>query len=1084
MTIDEEISPGLEDDIFAAGDFFVPFFGQVVLALQNSREMAQEAEEALRAVREEIEGTGGRTSPASLTALQVGSERLVEIQEALAESEACYAPFERVLRANKGRGEDDEPEDLLPGEESGIEVILNAHSEIVWRREQIIERIVEVIKTPDPVEPRAAPIHLPVVTDAAACSQQAAAELDVAISSMDDGEIVVLAISPGGGKTEEKIKQAIALQMNTKRVIYSCQTKEMLREELLDRIEKRAKTTAMFKAKCHIITGRDEDNCPNFANVEAVQAQGYAPGNAVCPHCDYSPARAHLYGEPPCDYYGTRMAANNDSMAVRRGMARNYPLILMPHALVVPSFESGGRYSQFLACDFLFIDEDPTSTIETETFVTEAHAGFEDDPLVPAQKPTGDLAKILSKAIEIAEGERSTAKGIGYRIAENVPTPNHSSHGSSYAGREFHRVLDEAYGSVSRTTLLSNALMPILRDTSQSSCFTVAKGDLCGVKTAADLNRIVPPMGLKHLAEAVCNEKELYDRVKFSIVRSIDVPRKGLDPHDPRTMEIASGELAAQDFCYVCRLEYIIKDSCWRFVVKRKSRLNTAAKTIIGDAYAQRGYYDDLLQRKVHRFIQKVAYFPKGNRITRIPINGSQGYLLGDGGIQETKEWATKLIEMKRQEGGGRKILLYGSKAIGAKLEDWMEETRRRYNPEELVFEHFYGGRGKDQYKDFDLYIQVSSPVMNLDAMLHTANARQFWESIGNPTGSGYERIRLPDGGRGVPSERFGRLDRVDRKGVLHKGTHEKLFTEHQRQNVAEQTQGFYRTRPSWRTSNPVSGFILGREVEFSADLHFSTQPLSEVMRGNPELFGTLDTKDLSDGLISSTDMYQAMLAVIAWFGVWSPIFSHALLPLALNDLEARRCTCGTVHGGPDGTPGRALGAPGTTPGTEPDKEGFSARAGQENSNVACPSLYCSLSKLHCYFLVSRVWAPSVGYSHSTNNILGPGWHNVTDRDLMDPALLKRVKDGCNPPSARAAHARLAQQLNIACVTVKRHPSWTGRGCPRDRIFFDLNVLGNRPEAAERLYRQIIANYGHDVGDRSSVPDPGELPGSLADLPF
>ena len=152
------------------------------------------------------------------------------------------------------------------------------------------------------------------------------------------GQVLILRPSPSAGKTEAMLDLALQEQSADQRVIFAARTKDVLIAE----VEPRIKRKRPF-VRLHVIQGRNEDTCPNFANVSAVQAHGYAPCRSVCLHCEHFPQNAPYAGVNICPYYMTRIRAQNDSMAARRGM-NSFPIILTTHAGLISAQNSGGGH--------------------------------------------------------------------------------------------------------------------------------------------------------------------------------------------------------------------------------------------------------------------------------------------------------------------------------------------------------------------------------------------------------------------------------------------------------------------------------------------------------------------------------------------------------------------------------------------------------------------------------------------------------------------------------------------------------------------------------------------------------------------
>jgi hypothetical protein len=201
-----------------------------------------------------------------------------------------------------------------------------------------------------------------------------------------------------------------------------------------------------------------------------------------------------------------------------------------------------------------------------------------------------------------------------------------------------------------------------------------------------------------------------------------------------------------------------------------------------------------------------------------------------------------------------------------------MEEVAAKRGITEWAYEHWWGGRGKDQYNGWEFTYCISDPVQSLSGIAHVANARAFRDSL-----------RTTD-----PDEKilFGRKVEVHtgKHGVIQalSSGHPRLAMEHERQNVAELTQAMHRSRP---VHHGVNVTVMG-EMEQSVDLVAQTHTIVPTEYRKERISASRRKKNKKtrqvvgtiDAFVSPKETWAAIQAIIDWFGVFSPLFSHALL--------------------------------------------------------------------------------------------------------------------------------------------------------------------------------------------------------------
>lgn len=1005
------------EDLFAEEDYEPA----LAFALTAARQAEERSQGAAIIVARETKAHGGlrnaiATSARKSAAIQLAALMALAQQTRGLADEARQTPLED------------------PGHGALVSEAIDTYDRAVGAYDDLL-LTVQQLAAPDRPSPAAAAVALPPTQDAATVATAARQEALAWMRSVRGqvGKLCVLRNSPGVGKTETIIEAALDEQRNGRRAIVAVRTKAMLVGDNPEIVRRIAGKT-FLTVRQHVILGRDENNCSNYDNVREVQAHGYAPGRTVCLGCEHHPRNAYALGLNVCDYFDARIQAHNDSRGARIGTHNTFPLILTCHASVVAAFDTGGgQFGAFWGCDTIFIDEDPTEAFESVTTLTSDQSYYRSPR--PEDRATTIIARVFREAMAMAERERRLAEGVGFKI-ENDPNPNHRRSSSSYAGTSLHRIMERARDVVAQSARLV-ALPRMLRDVVEGSSFTTEPGRLFGLMNAHAINTVVPPIGLARVSETLLDEMSNVTALRRHLFETI----RG---HPPRgdTHEEIHAELLAhtdlEDFSYATRLEWLptLNEGTggWQFAAQGFAALhNHSANIIVGDAYAQVDHYERLFDRPCDKLVDRVAHFPEGTCITRLMTKSTISHLQR-GFLQENLALLEAAIAEK---GPGKRILVYGHQALRSRVEEWMKGIEEKYEIEEWAYEHWWGGRGKDFYNGWDIYLQVSEPIQNIDGMLHVVNARAFREAARSKA--------APD--RLAHTERI-RFDLDPYPSFAHamRASHERLFREHERQNINEQTQAVNRLRPVW---NNVSCFILGAEVELSRDLLAATATsvptdsrkvnLSKSQRKGKRIEGPVDA------FLTADETLAAMLAIVEWFGIWSGNFAHALITVPV-DFRDRTFPSRTVSGriseatlkksslkvASEIRPEPVLPAPPTCPATPRET------------------------------LVRRVWSPPVYWS--------------------------RLNERAAPLNAiREATRRLKSQL--PAVPCGRWPSWRGGGPGRKPvIYYDPQLFGElpRPDLALKSYYALIDNqYGPTRNGKLVAPDANpELPISWAKVPF
>lgn len=775
-------------------------------------------------------------------------------------------------------------QDVVPDADQAID-----HYATFGSRRLKLLRVVEAI-VPAPQPPPEPPETVPEPEPWEKVSQAVSADVMSWTRSRraagDEGRMLVLKPTAGVGKTEAMIRAALDEHKEHRRVVFAARTKEVseeIRQRIVDTGKRRLGTVLFHESNVHEIRGRDPDNCLNYENVQVAQQQGYAPGHSVCPGCDHFPDRAAQMGTYKCDYYESRIAAATKTEAAERNSANLFPIILTNHAALITAFQAGGgRYNKFWYADSLMIDEDPSEALEPTQALTEEQVQY--DRLHDYPQHTY-AARIFRLAIDMARQERAR-----WEVESDQSTAIHTRHGSAYTGAALMSLLKAACESLHRGGKLPRhqKFKGVMRDAAHCGAKLEA-GELCGLTSVDQANRKAPPRAIEEVAAAIYEEDDFYKewcrKAHFGINQG---PPESIEQKKIEE-EIAAATTAIADWAYTTRLEYRPKEDVWEYVVESRTDLRDHhANLIVGDAYAQVDHYRDLFGKWPDSdgndpvdVIDHVAYFEPNVTLHRLPLD-SRKTLLEEGHLQENLAWMEQFIQ-ERADGESRcRILVYTHQELIESVDKWLSPRREELGLERIEYEHYWGGRGKDQFKGYELTICLSEPIQNIAATTHRANARQY-------RAAKRERDRLELREPVRPQDfnaKHGAEAAATSYGYRAAEQGKRFLREHRRQNVAELAQALHRTRPVIPHDYPRDIVILGANVGLSADVLASTERVAtRDTSQSPRHKGARIDSGL-DGFFWRSEVLDFVELACSKNGVgfWiDEFFDHALVGIGLS---------------------------------------------------------------------------------------------------------------------------------------------------------------------------------------------------------
>jgi hypothetical protein len=746
---------------------------------------------------------------------------------------------------------------------------------------------------PDRDETTRAPEPDIILTPVTAAQQQTQAELNKWLSSAFSSPVglaLILKCTPGTGKTEQMLRAAYQQQQRRKRVIIGVATTDMLMGDNPEIVNRLHSLSPTGKVQLAVIAGRREENCDNWAAANAAQQHGYAPGQAVCTKCIYSPANVRTTGMRTCLYYENIIAADLMAKTARRNPMALPPIIVTTHAAILAAQTSaGGRWGSFWAADLYFLDEDCTAAMEPETYLTHAQCGF-DGGSNPDLTDATRLAKFLLEVISVAMEEREGARARGFRSLNSErlnSDPIHRRQGSSYGGIDLMKLFKYVLDKLSRTQRMPT-LPELLQRGYNSPGFEVERGGLHDCDSLEDIHALrVPPRSLAATGRRVHDELTFMQKVKNAAYHAV----AGGPPDSTSAHEIA---LALDAFTDVEPLAYSVTLHCsvddhgvesWQFIVRDTTEiLDTKAHIVVGDAYAQKEHYELMLRRNVD-MIEVTSELHPEVHIIRV-LDSHQGIgSIKTGGYVDMLGRVQRYLQNYTKPGD--RVLIYGHEWFRRenKIDEFMVRMKGQLGLEGIAFEHWWGGRGKDQYNGWEHVICIGDPVKNLGALRDTANARAYWDAqklSGKELVHGSKRIEL-NSNPGVHGAQAMR------------NAHVRIQLEHERVNQSELTQALHRPRLIYHGTKAL---VLS-STEMPGDLLLQTAPDTSGDWCRSKIGARARMQETHGDILATKEEAKTIAdEILKHRGVWAPPFAHLFVSPKTSMGDA---------GDPEGGPPEAL---------------------------------------------------------------------------------------------------------------------------------------------------------------------------------
>lgn len=669
--------------------------------------------------------------------------------------------------------------------------------------------------------------------------------LDVA-SPERRGRLLILKTTPGLGKTEEMIRDAVRRNRQMKeRIVFAVRTKSQISGPEPELLRRFGKIDPARRALHLPIYGRDETNCYRIEEVERAQLHGLSPGREVCKDCEHNPKNTYDSQVASCAYYRRRRKARAMLKAYKRASNQYPPIILTTHSSLVQGLlADGSEYRDIWDADVIFMDEDPTDALEHEDQLSV------DDLRAICRSPacdvdTRELSEVLISASEEAARERRVAAGVGFRLEGDVGV--HSRNDSTYASVDLLQILE-------RSVRTNATLFLLARNVSERSAAEYP-GQLEVTSAVQKLKRFSDAL----LRERYVREQVTQRQVEESIVESASA-------------DVRAKSMRVVDIAYVARLECVPVDPFrhrdvdrWQYVVRSvHSFANHSAAIVIGDAYAQREHYSDLFERQVE-LLDIMAELEPGSLFARVTSSAGIGALIANG---RDEIYSLVEIDISRTCRPGDRVLIYVHKALRPELERVAKVWKSRYQLAAVEVEHWWGGRGKDSYNGWTQLYCLSDPIPSVRGVEHSVNARVFRQALRGQYRDWREvrRLRVGSPSAGAVSS--------------FRNSSPRIQVEFDRTATSEVTQAIHRLRP---VTNPVRVMTFG-EVERSKELLLQTATaVPHGCRADRKASCQRKTQawriDVPiAAFVSFPELCAAVRVIAEHFGVWHPFFRHALV--------------------------------------------------------------------------------------------------------------------------------------------------------------------------------------------------------------
>lgn len=633
--------------------------------------------------------------------------------------------------------------------------------------------------------------HLPFLAAANKLKSSLLGLVEQLIATQNMG--ILLTGSAGVGKTESMLATAEVMLDRQQPVVWAAPTIEMAHETAA-RAEGRG-------IQAEVLHGRNATTCDYMDKVLVSRAEGYAPGAFVCPSCPKHPDNlaGHMMELWTCGHYAALSRARR---AIKQAKDRKtrLPLVVTTYENAVAGLKhaKGSRQGDIWKTRQVFFDEDPSRAMRERAVLSD-----DDLTRTPKEEAPSNFLRILSMARAIAADERMKAcaamTGRSFKSASR--SVSHDFDTSSFTGRELHRLLFSA-------------------------------ADALGLDLEACLARAA-----EWVTRVGKGEMFYADRGLLKYIVNAFLPTFAATIHKEITYDY-SGTPST----YSVRLESG-KEGGWQYILDRLVPFRSGQdNVVIGDAYADKDFVKAMFGGRPMVTIEVRVALPNNVRVLRSTSAKTTK------SVMRVQELLHHLLDTEvstvLQAEAGRRVLVYTQLGHKKAIEDWFAANNATYQLADVAFEHYWSGRGKDQYKNFDSIMCIGEPVPNLLGLVHEANALHPDES---------EILWSPD------SKKIWSQDhRMERVWNM-------LATQ-------ELSQALMRIRPGIPSTTDKRMYIFGRQVALPIDFIHALHALGTVASSGDAKVQEGDFEPLSPEMVRDYILWVFQVA-----GCWCNPFLASL---------------------------------------------------------------------------------------------------------------------------------------------------------------------------------------------------------------
>jgi hypothetical protein len=486
-------------------------------------------------------------------------------------------------------------------------------------------------------------------------------QLNTIIPELKEREVLVVRATPGLGKTTEIIE---VISNSDRRIILAEPTKEMARTVF----EQFSDDTALLK-------GRDKENCMRYSTVKLIAAKGYMPGKVICPSCPYSPDKLFTNC---CLYF--RQFFNPTRVKVT-----TYEQALELH------------FAGKLNADLLVLDEDPSRALFKKVEITANQLHFP----VESKYPLPTFGRLIRDTLHEAE-EKAAGQTQAFRCRDIVELLK------SVAKKRRIKL-------TKHLRLVSECIENVFDQPARLESFTEEEMEA------------LPHAYVGFLASSLLDE---IDKASEFGIRNSEFGIKKTNPLESHgeascgAQALPSASRVTASPCvptgthrqvWNSRLTLVVSGGRARFLLREVRGIPVRTPIVVLDAYANKDYYSKLLGRDV-KFLMFDAQ--SHCEVMTIPLNTSKNAFL------KRKENLFDDLAAVVYRFNNLKVLVYTYLFLKEDVKKMFPSAEGLQSDGTAVaVEHFWSGRGKDCWRDYDVVIIFGTPEPNPSELFDDARA-------------------------------------------------------------------------------------------------------------------------------------------------------------------------------------------------------------------------------------------------------------------------------------------------------------------------------------------------------------------------